>query len=167
MTEQPMHLLNIGRLALKTFALLWLGVAAVMAAADVSTSLVLTVTTPGTIYFGQNVDGYAQVNSSDGSALTGTIAFYDGTVNICVIPVAAGASCPASTGVGFAAGTHVLTAVYSGDTSHAGSTSNEVSVVVLQDATTANVVSSANPAQYGQGVAFTATVQGAHGIPSG
>ncbi len=162
-----MHLLNIGRLALKTFALLWLGVAPVMAAADVSTSVVLTVTTPGTIYFGQNVDGYAQVNSSDGSALTGTITFYDGALNICVIPVATGASCPASTGVGFAAGTHVLTAVYSGDTGHSGSTSNAASVVVLQDSTTASVVSSANPAAYGQSVVFTASIQGAHGIVSG
>jgi len=167
MTEQPMHLLNIGRLALKTFALLWLGLVPVMAAADVSTSVVLTVTTPGTIYFGQNVDGYAQVNSSDGSALTGTITFYDGALNICVIPVATGASCPASTGVGFAAGTHVLTAVYSGDTGHSGSTSNAASVVVLQDSTTASVVSSANPAAYGQSVVFTASIQGAHGIVSG
>src|SRR5260370_7325722 len=122
MTEQPMHLLNIGRLALKTFALLWLGVGPVMAAADVSTNVVLTVTTPGTIYFGQNVDGYAQVNSSDGGALTGTITFYDGAVNICVIPVATGASCPASTGVAFAAGTPVLTATYSWATDHSGST---------------------------------------------
>src|SRR5260370_42293748 len=124
MTEQPMHLLNIGRLALKTFALLWLGVAPVMAAADVSTSVVLTVTTPGTIYFGKNVDGYAQVNSSDGSALTGTITFYDGAVNICVIPVATGARCPASTGIGFAAGAHGVTALYFGGARPTASSSN-------------------------------------------
>ncbi len=162
-----MHPGRVGRLALKMFALLPLGLVPAMAVASVSTSVVFTVTTPGTIYFGQNVDGYAQVNSSDGSALTGTITFYDGSVNICVIPAAAGASCPASTGVDFTAGTHILTAVYSGDADHSGSTSNAASVVVLQDSTTAGVASSANPTIYGQSVVFTASIQGAHGIASG
>ncbi len=69
------------------------------------------------------VNGSAQVTSSDGSLATGTITFYDGTTNICTIPVAPSASCPASAGANFAVGTHVLTAVYSGDTTHLGSTS--------------------------------------------
>jgi len=141
-----MRLMSIRRFTLKTIALLSFGVVSMVAAAQqggntvllntiktkaasnaasgISTSVVLTVTTPGTIYFGQSVDGDAQVSSIDGSAMTGTISFYDGAANFCVIPVATGASCPASSGVGFAAGTHVLTAVYSGDTGHSGSTSN-------------------------------------------
>ena len=159
--------ISIRSLTLKTLALLALVVAPIAAAADVSTSVVLTISTPSTIFFGQTVDGSAQVDSSDGSAPTGTITFYDGTSNICTIPVTAGASCPASAGAGFVAGTHILTAVYSGDAEHAGSTSNAISVIVLQDSTTTSVVSSANPAIYGQRVVFTATTEGAHGIPSG
>jgi hypothetical protein len=159
--------ISIRSLTLKTLALLALVVAPIAAAADVSTSVVFTISTPSTIFFGQTVDGSAQVDSSDGSAPTGTITFYDGTNNICTIPVTAGASCPASAGAGFVAGTHILTAVYSGDTDHAGSTSNAISVIVLQDSTMTNVVSSANPAIYGQRVVFTATTEGAHEIPSG
>jgi hypothetical protein len=106
-----------------------------MSASTASSSVVLTLTSPATIYFGQNVDGYAQVNSSDGSPLTGTITFYDNNSVICVISTDANATCPASAGANFTAGTHVVTAVYSGDADHSGSTSNAASVTVLQDST--------------------------------
>jgi hypothetical protein len=131
------------------------------------TSVVLMITTPSTIFYGQVVDGYAQVTASDNSVLSGTITFFDGATNICVIPVAQKAGCPASAGVGFAVGTHLLTAVYSGDATHAGSTSNAVSVAVLPDATTTSVVSSVSPAVAGQSVAFTATVRGGYGVATG
>ena len=157
-----MRAVRIGRFALKIFTLLSPGLVPAMAATSVPTSVVFTVTTPSTIYFGQVVDGYAKVSSSDGSDVTGTITFYDGTVNLCVIKVEQGASCPVSVGTGFAAGMHALTAVYSGDAGHSGSASNAVSVGVLQDATTASVTSSVNPAAYGERVLFTASVQGAH-----
>ena len=75
------------------------------------------------------------MTASDGSLPTGTIAFYDGATNICTIPVAPSASCPASAGAEFAVGTHVLTAVYSGDTTHLGSTSAPVTVTVVPVAT--------------------------------
>jgi hypothetical protein len=131
-------------------------------ATGVATSVVLTVTTPLTISFGQSVDGFAQVNSSDSSALMGTVTFYDGAANICVIPVAQGSSCSSSTGTGFAVGAHVLTAVYSGDAIHSGSTSNAVTVTVLAAATptqTATMLASnANPAIMGQSLTFTANV---------
>ncbi len=132
-----------------------------------SSSVVLTITTPATIYYGQTINGYAQVTASDNSALNGTITFYDGSVNICVIPVTQMISCPASSGRGFAVGTHVLTATYSGDTTHSGSTSNAVSVTVLPDTTTANVASSLNPSPSGQSVVFTATIHGSYAVPAG
>ena len=78
------------------------------------------------------------------------------------------ASCPASTGTGFAVGTHELTAVYSGDASHTSSTSNTVTVIVMADGTTVSLSSSANPAAPGQSVVFTATVAGSQGMmPTG
>ncbi len=127
------------------------------------TTVELTITSPLTVTFGQPVNGIAQVTSSDGSLATGTISFFDGQTNICTIPVAPSASCPASAGANFAVGTHVLTAVYSGDTTHLGSTSAAVSVVVLplpvtKAQTGTMLTSSANPVTSAQSVTFTANV---------
>jgi hypothetical protein len=131
------------------------------------TTVGLTITSPLTITFGQAVNGSAQVTASDGSLPTGTISFYDGPTNICTIPVAPSASCPASAGAEFAVGTHVLTAVYSGDTTHLGSTSAAVTVTVLPVAAKAQTVtmltSSVDPAASGQSVTFTANVVAAPG----
>jgi hypothetical protein len=131
------------------------------------TTVVLTITSPLTIQFGQVVNGTAQVTASDGSLATGTITFYDRTTNICTIPVAPHASCPASASENFAVGTHVLTAVYSGDTTHLGSTSAPVRVTVVAPPTKAQTVtmltSSVDPATSGQSVTFTANVVAASG----
>lgn len=158
--------MSIRSLTLKMAALLSL-CAVPVAAQGISSTVQLTVTTPLTIYYGQNVDGYANVTSTDSSLLAGTITFYDGTTNICVISATNAATCPATTGTGFTAGTHILTAVYSGDTTHSGATSNAVTVTVLPDTTTASVSSSLNPATFGQNVVLTATVEGAHGAVVG
>jgi hypothetical protein len=144
-----------------------LSFAPMLASTAISSSVVLTLTTPPTIYFGQTVDGFAQVNSSDGSPLTGTITFYDNNSAICVISTEANASCPASAGENFTAGAHVVTAVYSGDAEHSGSISNAATITVLQDSTTTSITSNSNSATYGQTITFTATVQEAHGTPSG
>ncbi len=127
------------------------------------TTTVLTIISPLTITYGQPVNGSAQVTASDGSLATGTISFYDGTSNICTIPVAPSASCPASAGANFGVGTHVLTAVYSGDATHLASTSAAVTVVVLPVAVTktqtaTTLTSSVDPATSGQNVTFTANV---------
>ena len=60
--------------------------------------VVLTIASPTTMYYGESVDGSAEVSSSDGTAPAGIITFYDGAVNICSLQIAAGASCPASAG---------------------------------------------------------------------
>ncbi|HET6168554.1 MAG TPA: Ig-like domain-containing protein, partial [Terracidiphilus sp.] len=136
-------------------------------AAVISSSIVLTITSPGTISFGQSVDGYANVTTNDGSTPTGTVTFYDGTQSICAIPVSQSANCPASTGTGFSVGTHMLVAVYSGDAVHTGASSSAVAVVVEPDATIVSLVSSADPSISGQSVAFTAAVSAAYATPSG
>jgi hypothetical protein len=132
------------------------------------TTVVLTISSPLTITLGQAVNGTAQVTSSDGSLPTGTISFYDGATNICTIAVATAASCPASAGAGFAVGTHVLTAVYSGDTTHLGSASAPITVTVLPVAATkvqtvTMLTSNVDPATSGQSVTFTANVVAAAG----
>lgn len=149
--------------AIKTAALLALAATfpAAHAATSIATNVVLTVTTPNTLSYGETVAGYAEVSASDGSQLSGTVTFFDGTVNICTIPVTQTTSCPASAGNGFAIGTHLLAAAYSGDGTHLGSTSNIVPVVVIPDATTVSLTSSANPTVYGQSVTFIANVAAA------
>ena len=119
------------------------------------------------MYYGQTVDGSAQVSTADGTTPTGTITFYDGATSICVLTIVAGATCPASAGEGFAAGTHNLTAAYSGDATHAASTSNAATVIILKDTTAAALTSSANPATAGQNITLTATIQGVHANPTG
>jgi hypothetical protein len=103
---------------------------------SITTTVTFTISTPSTIYFGQTVSGSALVTASDGSVPTGTISFFDGTANICTIAVTQAASCPPNAGSAFAVGTHTLTAAYSGDATHKGSTSAPVTVTVLPLATT-------------------------------
>jgi len=130
----------------------------------IPTTTVLTISSPLTIAFGQTVNGSAEVTASDGSLPMGTISFYDGATSLCTIAVTAAASCPASAGAGFAVGTHVLTAVYSGDTTHLGSISAAVTVTVLPVVTPTKaqtitmLTASVDPATSGQEVVLTANV---------
>jgi hypothetical protein len=133
----------------------------------VPSTVALTVTTPLTVFYGEAIDGLAQVTANDGSTVTGTVTFYDGTTSFCTLTLQDGASCSAGAATGFGAGVHVFTAVYSGDATHDGATSNAVSVTVAQDTTTTTIASSANPVAAGGGVVYTATVVGAHGPASG
>jgi Bacterial Ig-like domain (group 3)/FG-GAP-like repeat/FG-GAP repeat len=142
------------------------------AKAPVATTTVLTIAPPLTITLGQMVSATAEVTSSDGSTLTGTISFYDGTTNICTVAVAATANCPENTSAGFAVGTHVLTAAYSGDAMHLSSTSAAVTVTVVAPAkaqTVTILTSSLDPAIPGETVTFTANVSAvnSNAIPTG
>jgi len=128
------------------------------------------------MYYGQSFNGITQATSNDGSALTGTVVFDDAytgpstpPVNpLCTLPVIGGA-CPAAIGttVGTSVGVNVFTAAYSGDTTHAPSTSIPVTITVLPDTVTATITSSLNPAIQGQPVTFTATFTGNYAAPTG
>jgi hypothetical protein len=127
-----------------------------------------------TMYYGQTWNGTTDVNASDGSAVTGTIALdddYNGVSStLCTLSASLnGAACPASVGttVGTSVGTNVLTAVYSGDTTHQGSTSPTVTIMVSPDTTTATVAGSPNPSPQGQPVTLTATLTGNYAAPTG
>jgi hypothetical protein len=93
-------------------------------------------------------------------AATGTVAFEDASNGNAVLGSGAAAL---SSGVAFlsvsslSAGTHYIIAVYSGDSTYAGSTSSAVSQHVLA-ATTTGLVSSLNPSTSGASVTFTATI---------
>ncbi|MBS1820381.1 MAG: Ig-like domain repeat protein [Acidobacteria bacterium] len=142
-------------------------VAGAQTVTQVQSTVALQITTPLAVFYGETVDGLAQVTANDGSPVTGTVSFYDGPTSFCTLTLADGASCPASVATGFSAGTHVFTAAYSGDATHQPATSNAVTVVVKQDTTATTMSSSINPVSAGGSVVYTAQVQGAHGAVAG
>jgi Bacterial Ig-like domain (group 3) len=93
-----------------------------------TTSTGLTIST-NPITTAQTVMLTAAVTSATAGTPTGTVQFYDGTTALgAAVPLAsAQATSPA---ISFNAGTHPITAVYSGDTTFGTSTSSPVSLVV-------------------------------------
>lgn len=122
--------------------------------------------------FGQPVTFTATVavQAPGAGAPSGTITFTDGTTVLGTVPVSSGTGFQASlTTSALTVSQHVIVATYSGDDSFLGSNGN-VNQKVNRAQTSTVVVSSANPAQSGQGVTFTASVSpvapGA-GLPTG
>ena len=87
---------------------------------------------------------------------TGSVEFFDGATSLGSSPVSSG-SAVLNTSV-LSAGSHSLTAVYSGDASFTGSTSAVHSHSVTNPSTSTAVTSSPNPSVVGESVTLTATV---------
>lgn len=137
--------------------------------ASTSTSLVSSASPS---VFGQPVTFTASVavNAPGAGAPAGTIVFKDGTTVIGTEPVGPGTGGEASITVSdLAVGQHAISATYSGDASFNGSAGNAPQQVTRAQ-TTVTLESSANPAQNGEGIQYTATVApvapGA-GVPTG
>ena len=106
--------------------------------------------------------------SSGNGTPTGTVTFYDGSTALGTATLSGKKATLKTTSV--PVGSQAITAVYSGDTTYASSTSAVLTQTVNQDSTTTKVTSSANPSVYGQSVTFTATVTAASpgsGTPTG
>lgn len=97
------------------------------------------------------------------SAATGSVQFFDGA-NVLGTSVLSGGSASFATTT-LAAGTHSITAAYSGDSSYASSTSSALTQTVVGGVvgTTTALTSSLNPSAYGDQVTFTATVSPSSG----
>ncbi|HEV3202381.1 MAG TPA: Ig-like domain repeat protein [Bryobacteraceae bacterium] len=115
-------------------------------------STVLSAST-GTSVYGQSVILTTTVTPA---AATGTVDILDGATVLVTLPV--NGPIPVLNTSTLAAGTHTLTAVYSGDATYAGSTSPASTVTVSKAATTIGLTSSVNPSASGQPVVFTATL---------
>ena len=97
--------------------------------------------------------------TSDSPNAGGQIHFFDGSTLLGT--AAAGTNGTASLSpAGLGLGTHLLTAVFTGDTNHAGSTSAPTTELVVQS-TAAALTSSSNPAVIGQNVTFSVQISGA------
>ena len=110
-------------------------------------------------------------NAPGSGTPTGTVIFLDGGTVLGTATLN-GSSVASYTTSAFtlSVGSHSITAVYGADSNYSGSTSNALSEVVNQDATTTSLSSSVNPASYGQPVTFTATVSASapgSGTPTG
>lgn len=104
--------------------------------------------------------------ASDSPNPTGTVNFFDGTSLLATAPVAS-TGVASTTIANLGLGAHSITAVYSGDMNHAGSSSTSVQELVVRSAT-ATLVSSNNPSASGQNVILTVQVSGAGSlVPTG
>jgi hypothetical protein len=102
----------------------------------------------------------------------GTVTFRDGNVVLATVAVGAGGTATFATSFA-AAGGHVITAVYNGDSNFVGSSqalAEQVNAPITLKATTTTALwASANPARVRRAVTFTATVRGpaGTGTPTG
>jgi hypothetical protein len=128
---------------------------------EVSTTTTLVSSgTPS--YIGQNVTFTATVAPTSGAIPNGeTVTFYDGSVSLGSGSTANGIATFATSSL--AVGTHSITATYAGDAIYQTSTSKVVKQVVNLNTSNTSLVSSQNPAGYGQSVTLTATVTAGSG----
>jgi hypothetical protein len=153
--------------------LVWIGVVAVAAAIAQSTATLIQVVNKSTptvtavsslnpSVFGSQVTFSASLTAALANQATGTVQWMDGATPIgSPVPVAsAAASMPFSV---LTAGTHSITAVYSGDSDFTGATSAPISQVVNKATpgvggfAPISVASSLNPSIYQNNVTFTST----------
>jgi len=120
-----------------------------------SSSVVASSNNPSII--GTAVTLTASVTSPVTGPLTGTVTFQDG-VSALGPPVTLSGGTATFTISGLTAGTHSITAVYSGDANFAGSTSQVLTQTVNKPASSTSVASSNIASIAGSPVTFTATV---------
>ena len=149
-------------------------VSIVVAVAQTAVATTTTLTASANqITIGQSVSFTAQVVPQSGKAKpAGSITFFDGTNSLGNASLNPGGTATLNT-TALAAGTHSITASYSGDSEDSSSVSNAVSVVVTQSsatvATTTTLTASATQIASGQSVTFAATVapQAGSNVPTG
>ncbi|WP_424630519.1 Ig-like domain repeat protein [Bradyrhizobium sp. SYSU BS000235] len=123
--------------------------------AAATTTTVGSSPNPSTL--GQSVTLTATVTG--GNSPTGTVQFKDNGSNLgAAVNLAGGVATLATSAL--TSGSHSITAVYSGDTNNATSTSSALTQNVNGAASSTGLTSSLNPSALGQSVTFTATVTG-------
>lgn len=116
--------------------------------------------------FGQSITLTANVRPTYGNTPTGAITFMDRTTTLGTVPLANNTASFSISNL--SAGTHYISAQYSGDTYSAASSSAQTLVTVSPPPTTTVLTSSVNPSSYNQAVTLTATLQlTSSGTPAG
>jgi autotransporter-associated beta strand protein len=134
-----------------------------------TTTLMASPTTPAPVT-GQTVTLTATVTASTGTGTpTGSVQFFSGSTLLGTQPLDTTGTATLQT-TSLQAGTPSLTAVYSGDSTFAGSTSTPVVLTVAKADTSTTASVSPNPSNAGATVTLTATVTAASpgsGTPTG
>ena len=105
--------------------------------------------------------------SGGGGTPSGTVTWKDGGTTLGTSSLDVSGSTSYSTSA-LATGTHLISAVYGGDTNHLGSTSTNLSQAVdTASSAVGTPTSSANPSVHGQPITFSTTVTGPGGTPTG
>ena len=136
-----------------------------------SPTITLTPSPASPATYGQTVTFSATVTqpSSATQTPTGSVQFFDGQTSLGTGTLnASGSTSLAIAGPNWlSAGTHSITAVYSGDTNFSTITSSALSYVVNKATSTLSATSSLNPSLYGDSVTFTMQVTSAGAVPTG
>jgi sugar lactone lactonase YvrE len=155
-----------------------LSIVAIGVALPLNSTTTTITANPDPSLFGQNVTFTVQVTTGAGTGVpTGTVNIVDSPVGGVISTLASGLPLDASGVATFSTSTlsvgiHYITAYYSGDASHPGSTSIDNGGVpwtqIVEQRTNVSLVSSANPSRVGQSVTFTAAVTepAGGGVPS-
>ena len=117
---------------------------------------------------GQSVTFSATVSSTTAGIPAGTVQFRIDGANFGSPVALSNGSATSAAAATLAAGGHTITAVYSGDSTFAGSTAANFIQTVSQGSSITALASSASQSTFGQNVTFTATVTGSASItPTG
>src|SRR5438132_6594474 len=141
--------------------------------AQASTTTATVIGNPSTSVYGQIVTFTTTVSAVlPGSGIpSGTVTFKDGLATLGTASLDATGKATFSTTGPLAIGAHSISAVYAGDTNFTGSaTASPFAELVNLDNSTISVVSSAQPAVFGQAVTLTVTIGAAapgSGTPTG
>jgi len=131
-----------------------------------STTTTTLMAAPTALYVGQTLTLTAAVTASAGAKPTGTVNFFNGAASL-------GSGTLSAAGVATLtltppAGVYSITASYAGNANDLPSASSPpITITVSIPATTTALTASPNPAPFGTGVTFTATVSAAFGTPTG
>ncbi len=130
-------------------------------AATIPASTTTLTAAPSSSAYSQDVTFTATVASGTSGAATptGTVQFKDGSGNLGNAVALSNGTATYSTAA-LSTGNHSITAVYSGDSANAASTSTSMSYDVAQVASTVSVSSSVSSTLAGQNVTFTASLTG-------
>jgi len=130
-------------------------------------TIAIVVNTPSPSTFGQSVAFTATVTSGAGTP-TGTVTFSEGATTYCSSVSLNGSGQATCSTSSLSAGSHTITATYSGDDNYNGSSGTVGQTVNRANTTTtAALTTGTNPSTFGESVTFTAAVSSGAGTPTG